>query len=103
MSSDTSNMSVAALVSQERARNDLKYIHELTTSKAWSQYYRPRLLDKIKAQEQKILYGLVEPDQFEKERAILSCLREIEAITTLDATGARSVLGLKKDEIPLFL
>jgi hypothetical protein len=94
-------LDAADIESRQKAASDLELIYQLTTSKPWKEYYQRRIAEKVRELESRILYGELPDDQILKERAILLVLKDIQHMTDLDATGARSVLGIEKSETPV--
>jgi len=86
--------------SEFRATADLAHISQLNNSFAFTKYFLRRVRDKILATEAGILSGNLHQEEFAPMIARLVALREIERITEDDAAGARSVLGLSKEEMP---
>jgi len=85
---------------QFRATADLAHISQLNNSFAFTKYFLRRLREKITDTERDILSGRLTHESYLAIGARLAALREVERLTEDDATGARSVLGLSKDEMP---
>ncbi len=94
-------LDAADIESRQKAASDLENIYQLKNSKPWREYYQRRMAEKIKEQEQKILYGELNDDQIPRELAILRVLHDIDQMIELDSAGCRSVLGIEKGETPI--
>ena len=95
-------MSDSSLIAPEqfRATADLAHISQLNNSFAFKQYFLRRVREMIATTEADILSGRLTHESYLAVGSRLGALRQIESLTEDDAAGARSVLGLSKDEMP---
>jgi hypothetical protein len=94
------NSSTTQKEEQDRATADLAHIAQLNNSVAFQQYFLRRLRDKIAPLEADILSGHLAHEHYIALVSEYRALREVERMLEDDAAGARSVLGLSKEEMP---